>query len=633
MRTYEDFCNDKELQDNIADVVNKDDFLGSVAEAKSLISSMKCVVPRVKVKYRDKLCFSGQKVEYPDITKFVLRDGKYIPLFTLTDKREGDICFDMYPLIFLGMVEILADESHNGGSEFYNFMASIIEDGVFEDQSKFINTLRLIRSFDRSENDDDWYIARCLRSDFTTDSFNFIKTFYSNMICTSIANQELACKVLLESMNWAYLQSMMWFHGDTSNFVDCKSIIENSHSMTAKFYCKSYFEPKKIGYTVPNSKKKHYITNCRGAGIYAYLILLSAIYNKFGERLSSSTKNIFNCKDDIVSDFQESFKNCLGDDYIGKYYRTGKYRGRDNSIHYSIALQMSKSGDTKTEYTLEDDSTISREEYENMILWRRANKVTCPKLDDKRFRRNYETYYCHTFSIYDSAVQMFVGDDNIYNKFEDYDDFMKRVAGDKLLHEDVAKLIYDKVVSIDNDEEIIEKKKYDDDIQQIKAENAVICQNYEKKIEELNAIIASKTNIIEQLSAEAKEHNSFIQRIYTDDSIEQENEIIDIPLEEKVNFLNDYKIAIVGGFPNLIEKLESLGITNVCHLNDLQCANSTPITADFFCIITKSVSHKVVRLIESRYKNQSSEMMYYNGKNAQALINSCYAFIKEWMEG
>lgn len=105
----------------------------------------------------------------------------------------------------------------------------------------------------------------------------------------------------------------------------------------------------------------------------------------------------------------------------------------------------------------------------------------------------------------------------------------------------------------------------------------------------------------------------------------------DIPLEDMIDFLNGFKFTMVGGRDELLSKLKEIGWTNVAQISS-ESASNTAMQSDFFCINTRFISHKIVRLVESDYASQRDQMFYYNGTNIQLLVQVCYDFVTAWFE-
>lgn len=583
---------------------------------------------RVPVKFRDKLCFKGMKVDYDKLTYFVVRDGKYLPLFTVNDVKDTDLVLNLYPLICVGLSEILFTASNTGDETGLHFLEELISnEDVLKGESDLIHFANMVVQSNLKENEHEFEVLCALRSDYTPCSFHTTRQLVATMACCYFTNPKLFCEALLESMKFAYSTCTLY----TTDCSEIANLCVGDGDCTKFDICemvtKSSLRPKRIGYKIPRGTSKHYISNCRGLGIYAYLILFFEIYDKFGEALSSACANI-KIKDAKTKEFlQKQFVGCLGDDFVGNYYKTGKMKLKlcNKSYAYPTLQQGAVPINSGTLYTLDDDSKVTRDVYENEILWRRANHVNFAKVNDGLFIRNAETYYVKLIDFYGVAFSCFADNYKFDTTVENFHYVSKEYVTEVVRNE-----LYSKARDKADAEQL--KKKYNEDLEKISEEHKHYCEAYDKKIEELNAIIASKSNIIEQLTSELKETNDSLQGYYSEEDFEETVEESGVSLEEAIEFLNQFKITMVGGRIDLLQKLTALGLTGVVQVDSANMLNGTPITSDFFCINTKFVSHKTAYNVESRYKEQKSQMFYFNGTNVEALIRACYDFIMKWMD-
>lgn len=590
-------------------------------------------VPRVSVKYRDQLCFKGVKVDYDKFTHFVLRDGKYLPLFYIGDVKDSDVVFNMYPLICVGMAELLAVSSNANDDVLLSFCDDLTNEGIVPNAKSLLDFTKIIKDSSFKSNDFEFEILCALRSDFTNCSFNTIKRFVSMLSCCYFTNTKLFCEIVLEVMKYAYTVCSIF----TTDLSRIKSVRCSEHDLErfslSSVTTFSSVRPKRIGYTVPCGKSKHYISNCRGLGIYSFIILLFCVYEKFGEALSSLCADIKVSNDDTKNFIQKQFVKCLGDDFVGKYYKTGdnKVKLSDSATVFPLILQGRLPVNSGTVYKLEDGTKVTRDMYENEILWKKANHIIFTKIKDGLFIRNTDTYYTSISDIYSALYCCFVENEISYSNIERLvcldDDYINSVI------DDYINSVIEKKLSKANTASSVDKlqSKYKNEVDRLNDENKKSCESYEKKIEELNAIIASKSNIIDQLSSELKDNREYIRGYYFDEQTISDDTSSELNLCDIVNYLNQFKITMIGGRSELVAKLEEQGLKGVVQIDSENMVNGTPIQSDFFCINTKFISHKVIRSVESKYKDQKSQMFYFNGTNVEALLRSCYSFITEWV--
>lgn len=588
--------------------------------SKDIHSCLLDTVMKVPVKFREQLCFKGKKVDYSDITKFVLRDGVYTPIMFVPDISENDKIINMFPLICVGMSELLATTSCNGDYTIIDFETALYNhSSMFSDLEKFSNLRQFLSFSDESleNNANELTVTLSLRSDYIACNFDAIKRLTSAMIACYFSNPKFFCEMLLESMKFAYATGSLY----TTPVNKISGFTTNSSSIS-KFDVKSAIpisalSPKRIGYTVPNTSKKHYISSCRGLGIYSYLILFFKIYQQFGVSNSSRTVDIGVNSQSMHDLLQKMFVDCLGDDYTGKYYRYGKapkLRKEKGGVVFPITYQASIAPNAGVVYTLKDGSKVCRDIYENELLFKRANRVSFNKITDGAYLRNANTYYVNIFSI----EGIFYPNTKMSSALLDFID-KSNVDLSKYITKEESELSLQKL-----------RTQQEENIANLHNKYSLEINSYKKKIEELTSILSSKSDIIENLSEELRDSREELQSYYSDEDVE----IIEnsISIEEAINYINQFSTIMVGGRSELISKLEKYGWTNVSQVDDQNMFSSTPASADFFCINTKFISHRIVRGIESRYIEQRSQMYYFNGTNIENLIFCTYNFIRKWVE-
>ena len=580
---------------------------------------------KVPVKFRDQLQFKGKKVDYDKFTTFVLKEGQYVPLMFVPD-AENLVTINMYPLISIGMAELLSTSCQLGDASLSLFESALFdEDVLYSDFEHYKNYCDFVH-FDQDNfenNKGEISVVLSLRSDYTNCQFERIRRLSSLMIACYHSNPKTFCEFLLESMKFIYSTCSLW----TTPIEKLASVRADSGDVgmfnMKELISLSYLNPKKIGYTVPDGDKKHYISNCRGLAIYAYLILFFSVYKHFGVANSSLCADIGIGNKNYEDYIQEKFKECIGDDYVGRYYKSGKARLREYNGVEAIALHASGNigGSSANLYTLSDGKKVVRDIYENEILFRRANKVTFTKVTDGLLLRNASTYYTSIFyldGLFHSAVKFkAIKDEACQNALD-------KVGVNKEITSIPVKEHLARVAELGT--------KYNEELNKLNSSYETDIEDYKKKIEEYERLLSSKTDIITNLTSELKDVKAQLLSYYSED--DDDIVVLDdfISLEDAVDYINQFTTILVGGRYDILTKLESIGWTNVKQVSDQNLMNSTPSNADFFCMNTKFISHKLVRVIESKYENQKSQMFYYNGTNIENLVYCTYNFIRKWVE-
>lgn len=595
-------------------------FYDDYVEAAGMMESK--VVPIIKVKFRDNLCLYGKKLPYEDFTKFVVRDGKYLPLFYVKDVHKDDLIIDMHPLISIGAIELLALDANLGDLSIRDFCRSVSGENLIDTKDKLKMVENAVSDKGIYENSNELLILSAMRSDYVTCSFTTMGTGINLLTCAYLSDKKLYAKAIMDLVKFSHKYSRVFTGGEIGmrsfTTLDVRMLSAGLNGGIPK----SSLNPKRIGYTIPGMSKKHYISSCRGLGIYAFLILAACIWEKFSEPVSKSLASSDAITQGYKDQLQSCFKGCLGDDFIGSYYKTGVFNIKkyDKTTALPIILQNHVPMNPTSVYKLEDGSKVVRDAYENDILFKKAHRVAYRGVDGFIYR-NSGTYYTDLDDLLGCAYRCFLayGDDGS----EDEKRWLK--AHGKRLSEE-----YDQRLKSASNRL---QERYKGEIETLKESHQKYCESADKKVEELSNIIASKSDIISKLTAELKEmHEKFDSYYCEGDESESVLEDGVVSLEEMVAYLNEFKLTMIGGRIDILQKLQEYGCTGVVQVDSETALKGTTQNTDFFCINTQFVAHKVIRLVESRYKCQKDQMFYFNGTNTEALIKSAYDFIKKWMD-
>ena len=342
--------------------------------------------------------------------------------------------------------------------------------------------------------------------------------------------------------------------------------------------------------------------------------------------MPSSAKPLFDFSQPFIEEKnQKVFSSCIGDDIIGSYLKTGRVLAKEvdfdkfGSFIVSTGLYVIKGNQV---YTI-NGRDVLREAYEHELVFRHANNVYNNNFKSKNYHRNImganyfesmEYLWGSTYNFMASDLSETYLDANRLNEFIDKLNSVEKLQSqlDRMKADSKTKL--DRVV---NEWE----KKY-----------SSVIDSYEKKIIELEYQLSAKSDFITKLSNELEVANSNLESVFTEEDLAVEVlSSEDIPLEDMVEFLNGFKFTMVGGRDDLLLRLKEIGWTNIAQISS-ESASNTTMQSDFFCINTRFISHKVVRLVESDYSSQKDQMFYYNGTNIQLLVQVCYDFVTAWFE-
>lgn len=160
-----------------------------------------------------------------------------------------------------------------------------------------------------------------------------------------------------------------------------------------------------------------------------------------------------------------------------------------------------------------------------------------------------------------------------------------------------------------------------------KEESERITETYERQLSSLNSTISQKDSIIRSLREELDLLKSDMFSYYSDESVDEEDEKSIVPIEDCVSLINEYKIACIGGEYQFLQKLSEYGVVSVNQINATNMVGSF----DFYCLLTKFVSHKLVFAARASF-DMNDRLFYYNGTNIEMFIRAAYKFITEWFD-
>lgn len=588
-------------------------------------------VPMLRYKVNDTLVkFKGQRIETEDFFKFVKRGDSYLPKFFVKDEEKGDKVIDMTPFICTGAAELLSLVASDDNVGAFNEETEAIMSKVFLTIDE-LNTL-LDKICISSEDLSKFGVASVMynmTSSYIDYRFPNIKKSASQLLILAFSRPSVACEYILKALTIIYGYASIFYYDKEA----LGTLEDDFEGMVAKstndafntFMTEKLIRYRKIGYTAPDSDKKHFISDCRGLSVYSVLILMQCIYNKFSEMPSSASPIFDLSKTFITEKNQKTFLACIGDDAIGSYMKTGrvifKMFDYDKFGAYVISTGLYPIKGTQT-YNV-DGREVLREAYEREILLRYANNVNRNSFKSKNYHRNISSvcYFENTEAIWGSSYNFIPAD--LTKAYIDANQLRKYMTQlDSVIN------LKEKLKSVEADSETKLAKAVDE----LEKKHSFVVEDYEKKIRDLEYQLSVKTDFIAKLSGELEVANSKLDSVFTEEDLAVEAlSSEDITLEDMVDFLNGFKFTMVGGRDELLSKLEEIGWTNVSQISAESSSNTT-MQSDFFCINTRFISHKVVRLVESSYADQKDQMFYYNGTNIQLLVQVCYDFVTAWFE-
>lgn len=611
--------------------------------------------PHLSYKVRDNLQINGKRIPFADITTFVLKDGFYIPAFCCEEIKEDDVKIDMIPFLCVGMSELTAmsitKESYD--KELPVDLLDLIKWDYYdlEDYKRVRNELS---QDSLTDNKNPMYIPLNMTSRFVDYRYEWICECAQSLYLQSRLSEREFISSLMDCVDGLYNTGLPFFLGismtdkerlgsNQLNLFDglkpnspkqahhealASCVLDTDHKNTLyslfqnlQQYPKEGMVFKKMGYCVNDDK--YYISDCRGLSIYAFLIVMYAIYEVFGDTKILGSHILEHGMDhDEINDclsynLLSCFKNCLGNDFIGKYFELGRFHISKCSYegnYYVIGHMRSVATGSKM------IKGVPKQQYENEIVFRKAFGM---QRTANYNRVGHDDTGIHYFSVFELLGFL----DRSFN----VDTVVDAAESQRLISDterQIKKLVSEneRLISIAADYKQLKSKEAE------KSDYQKLLADRDKRIKELEYQLSVKSGIIENMTQELKEEKTKNRNIFLEETVENEDFASEISVSqtEMIDYLNNFRILMIGGRNDLLDKLADMGWTNVDQLTK-ENTNAVGSKTDFFCVNTKFVAHRLVCMVESAYPDRRDQMLYYNGTNQDKLIQICYQFVKNWM--
>lgn len=611
--------------------------------------------PQLSYKVRDNLQINGKRIPFADITTFVLKDGFYLPAFCCDEVKEDDVKIDMIPFLCVGISELTAMNitKESFDKELPVDLLGLIKWDYYdlEDYKRVRNELS---QDSLTDNKNPMYIPLNMTSRFVDYRYEWICECAQSLYLQSKLSEREFMSSLMDCVDGLYDTGLPFFLGismtdkerlgsNQLNLFDglkpnspkqahhealASCVLDSEHKNTLyslfpnlQQYPKEGMVFKKMGYCVNDDK--YFISDCRGLSIYAFLIVMYAIYEVFGDTKILGSHILEHGMDhDEVNDclsynLLSCFKNCLGNDFIGKYFELGRFHISKCSYegnYYVIGHMRSVATGSKM------IKGVPKQQYENEIVFRKAFGM---QRTANYNRDGHDDTGIHYFSVFELLGFL----DRSFN----VDTVVDAAESQRLISDterQIKKLISEneRLTSIAADYKQLKSKEAE------KSEYQKLLEDRDKRIKELEYQLSVKSGIIENMTQELKEEKTKNRNIFLEETIENEDFASEISVSqaEMIDYLNNFRILMIGGRNELLDKLADLGWTNVDQVTK-ENTNAVTAKADFFCVNTKFVAHRLVSMVESAYPDRRDQMLYYNGTNTDKLIQVCYQFVKNWM--
>ena len=611
--------------------------------------------PHLSYKVRDNLQINGKRIPFADITTFVLKDGFYIPAFCCEEIKEDDVKIDMIPFLCVGISELTAMSitKESFDKELPVDLLDLIKWDYYdlEDYKRVRNELS---QDSLTDNKNPMYIPLNMTSRFVDYRYEWICECAQSLYLQSRLSEKEFISSLMDCVDGLYNTGLPFFLGismtdkerlgsNQLNLFDglkpnspkqahhealasCVLDTEHKNTLYSLFpnlqqYPKEGMVFKKMGYCVNDDK--YYISDCRGLSIYAFLIVMYAIYEVFGDtkilgsHIFEHGMDYDEVNDCLSYNLLSCFKNCLGNDFIGKYFELGRFHISKCSYegnYYVIGHMRSVATGSKM------IKGVPKQQYENEIVFRKAFGM---QRTANYNRDGHDDTGIHYFSVFELLGFL----DRSFN----VDTVVDAAESQRLISDterQIKKLVSENewLTSIAADYKQLKSKEAE------KSDYQKLLEDRDKRIKELEYQLSVKSGIIENMTQELKEEKTKNRNIFLEETVENEDFASEISVSqtEMIDYLNNFRILMIGGRNDLLDKLADMGWTNVDQLTK-ENTNAVGSKTDFFCVNTKFVAHRLVCMVESAYPDRRDQMLYYNGTNPDKLIQVCYQFVKNWM--
>ena len=560
--------------------------------------------PALNYKVRDYLQINGKRIPFSDIITFVKKEDLYLPVCCCEDVKEDDIKFDMSSFLSIGLSELIAVYLTKRDPN----MVRDIEDLFKRDEYDYEDCMRILGELRKDVVDKNPLgIPLSMTTRYVDYRYEWIRQYARSFYILSMLSQKDFITAFMTCVDKLYYTGLPFLRGFEEN---------------DSIYCPELFEYPKSARTfgrIPFSVngEEYSISDCRGLGIYATLIVMYSIYGKLGghteelKRIIGKTEYSQSVPGELEN-LTNGFRQCIGDDFVGKYLQNGRFRIRTTSeemAYYSLGhFRMTNSG----QITI---NRIPKEQYENKILFQEAHGVGFTETD----RLGLDDTGIHYLTLPELR--------DVLLKFMDTKDLIHKSEYEKLERENGNEIR--RLTDENKRLNTIVKDRIETKAKETAAEETEkLLEAKESRIKELEYQLSVKSDIVSNLSQELKAEKEKTQNMFSEDELDEELTEEALSLEEMIDYLNQFRILMVGGRIGLLGKLADIGWTNV---DQVMKENAIGGQVDFYCIHTRFVSHTIISLAESTFPDQRSQMLYYNGTNIEKLVHVCYHFVKNWV--
>lgn len=559
-------------------------------------------LPGLKIKFREEyLSINGYRHDYTNLSKVAVKatNDNFRATPYIFSKEEDAKIVDYIGLYTIGIIELLFLSNCDDPNSTLGLLKVLGSgtDNVFKNNDDVETLFELLDKVGTTttEYTEPLSLYFMMRTDYNRLGRQGLISFIDVLTIIWLHNKKLYWQLFFDILDFCSPIMLTLFD---DYVIMPKNMIKASQPWLNKDKDLRF---QAIEYSLPSTEKIRKITDCRGLSIMMVLNLYYRLVYNYGYNQESNPL-IDHHDERIIIDIDKRINNCIGND---DQFRALKGIGLDNTIKFNVFNIIDYSKTNTCTFVLHNYK-MTRGYYEEYLL-------QYPNDPEISHIADVNIHYSNIYNLFRAIGQLWFGSitDNIDKNQDKLEKLNKEIS--KLNNE------IDRYRGMVKETEERYKNKENEEIEQLKAELA-----------KANELINSKNETIDDLVNKNKELNKTLSDIY-DDDFEIEEDELQVPIEEMVLFLNEFKIVLIGGRWELPAKLNEYGWTNISQLDKDNLCTGVDVAkyADFTVINTRFVSHTIVHKVES--VTDSDTRMSYNGTNPEKLIVAMYDFVKKFI--
>lgn len=607
-------------------------------EGGTLISKYSPYTPALKARYWGGLQLRGKKVDHEDVSKFVLRGSKYIPLMFAGDLQEGDKVINMLPSLCVGAAEVLS-EANVDLFELFCFIADKIGTA---DISKIYDVID--KEFngefceDRSNNLEFFALCSMRYSRKNFDRIS-IKSIVNLLFLLYYTKPELFSEALVTVSSRVY-EIIPRFCDDFHEYSkdDLKIVMEIVGDLSKGVAAERPFGT--IGYKQPNGTRLWKISDDTGFGICMFSIFVISLFRECGDDYSGRLVGFDSDYDKYLDALNKTANRCIGNDYTGSFYKGAEFKFKeyeDMPAFFSAFYEGINLPFYSTEFKVGNNS-IHKDRYEEGLLFCKSSGFRDSFSFIHKLPTTVDMHYSSYAGIRADAMTLCCHTDDVSCEQDvfDFSALFESAGIKKVSH---FSELNEKAGAGNNRHVEQELKRLNSELTSLRVKYNSACESiesmkksHEEEVHNLLYRLSSKDDIISALQEKYNSVSTEIKSYYCDEVTEGEKDgsvsaQAELSIEDMVKFLNTKTVLVLGGHDNFMGSVNAKGLTNIIRFDKATDMKSSVPSVDYISIHTRFVSHNLIETAKDRYRDSSDITFYYNGTSADGFIRAYYDFV------